>query len=57
MFFSPLVYELNTLRKEDNDIEENEFDETEYIAALVERLEDETTVLHVPNGNYIIFAF
>lgn len=43
--------------KEDNDIEENEFDEAEYIAALVERLEDETTVLHVPNGNYIIFAF
>lgn len=43
--------------KEDNDIEENEFDETEYITALVERLEDETTVLHVPNGNYIVFAF
>lgn len=43
--------------KKDNDIEENEFDETEYITALVERLEDETTVLHVPNGNYIVFAF
>lgn len=43
--------------KEDNDIEENEFDETEYITALVERLEDEKTVLHVPNGNYIVFAF
>lgn len=43
--------------KEDNDIEENEFDETEYMAALVEVLEDERTVLHVANGNYIVFAF
>ena len=43
--------------KEDNDIEENEFDKTEYITALVERLEDETTVLYVPNGNYIVFTF
>lgn len=42
---------------EDNALEENEFDNDEYIAALVERLEDETTVLHVPNGNYIVFAF
>lgn len=43
--------------KEYNDIEENEINQTEYIAALVERLEDETTVLHVPNGNYIVFVF
>lgn len=43
--------------KEENDIEENDFEESDYIAALVERLEDETTVLHVSNGNYIIFAF
>lgn len=28
-----------------------------YIDSLVERLEDETTVLHVANGNYIVFAF
>ena len=42
---------------EDNDIEENEFDKTEYIAMLVEVLENETTVLHVANGNYIVFAF
>ena len=43
--------------KEDNDIEENDFDESDYIAVLVEVLEDETTVLHVENGNYIVFAF
>ena len=42
---------------EDNALDKNEFDETEDIAALVERLEEETTVLHVPNGNYIVFAF
>lgn len=43
--------------KEDNDIKENDFEESDYIAALVEVLEDETTVLHVENGNYIVFAF
>lgn len=42
---------------EDNALEENEFDNDLYIDSLVERLEDETTVLHVPNGNYIIFDF
>lgn len=42
---------------EDNALEENEFDNDLYIGSLVERLEDETTVLHVANGNYIVFAF
>lgn len=42
---------------EDEALEKNEFDNDEYMAALVERLEDETTVLHVSNGNYIVFAF
>ena len=42
---------------EDNALEENEFDTDLYIDSLVERLEDETTVLHVSNGNYIVFAF
>lgn len=42
---------------EDNALEENEFDNDLYIDSLVKRLEDETTVLHVSNGNYIIFAF
>lgn len=42
---------------EDEALEENEYDEDEYMAALIERLEDETTVLHVSNGNYIVFAF
>ena len=42
---------------EDNALEESEFDIDSYIDSLVERLEDETTVLHVPNGNYIVFNF
>lgn len=42
---------------EDEGLEENEFNNDEYMMALVERLEDETTVLHVSNGNYIVFAF
>ena len=42
---------------EDNALDENEFDPDLYIDSLVERLEEETTVLHVPNGNYIVFAF
>ena len=42
---------------EDNLLEENEFNKELYINSLVERLEEETTVLHVPNGNYIVFAF
>ena len=42
---------------EDNALDENEFDNDLYIDSLVERLEEETTVLHVPNGNYIVFAF
>lgn len=43
--------------KEDNDIETSEYDETEYIAALVEVLEYHTTVLKCSNGNYIVFEF
>lgn len=43
--------------KEDNNIEESEYDEIEYITALVEVLERDTTVLQCPNGNYIVFDF
>lgn len=42
---------------EDNALEENKFNKDLYIDSLIERLEDETTVLHVANGNYIVFAF
>lgn len=41
----------------DNALEENEFDNDLYIDSLIERLEYKTTVLHVRNGNYIVFAF
>lgn len=43
--------------KADNDIEtDDEFDQDDYIVALVKKLEQRTTVLHVSNGNYIIFT-
>lgn len=43
--------------KKDNNIEGSEYDETEYITALVEVLERYTTVLKCSNGNYIVFEF
>lgn len=43
--------------KKDNDIETSEYDEIEYIAALVEVLEYNTIVLKCSNGNYIVFEF
>ena len=42
---------------DDNALTENEFDSDLYIDSLIDRLEDETTVLRVPNGNVIVFAF
>ena len=42
---------------DDNALNENEFDTDLYIDSLIECLEDKTTVLRVPNGNYIVFAF
>lgn len=42
---------------DDNALNENEFDTDLYIDSLVERLENRTTILHVPNGNYIVFTF
>lgn len=41
----------------DNDLTSDEYDYDLYINDLIERIENETTVLHVCNGNYIIFAF
>lgn len=35
----------------------DKFDEDLYLGALVEELEEHTTVLHICNGNYIVFAF
>lgn len=42
---------------DDNALSENEFDDDLYIDSLIDRLEDETTVLRVPNGNVIVFVF
>lgn len=36
---------------------ENEFNLSEYIESLVEVLERKTSVIHISNGNYIVFAF
>lgn len=40
----------------ENEFEESEFD-NDYIDSLVERLKDETIVLRVSNGKYIVFDF
>lgn len=37
--------------------EEDEFDKDSYVKSLIEHLEKETTILHVSNGNYIVFEF
>ena len=42
---------------DDNDLTEHEFDSDLYVDSLIERLEDYTTILRVPNGNVIVFAF
>lgn len=41
----------------DNYLTESEFDNDEYLESLIGKLENETTVLRVPNGNIIVFAF
>lgn len=42
---------------EDNELTESEFDNDEYLESLIDKLENKTTVLRVPNGNIIVFAF
>ena len=41
----------------DNDIDENDFNEDEYISELINKLENKTCVLKLENGDYIIFSF
>lgn len=41
----------------DKGLSENEFNLSEYVKSLVEVLERKTRILHIPNGNYIVFAF
>ncbi len=60
--FDDLINDYSYLYKieewlEDNALERSEFDQDLYIESLVEHLGYETTVLSVPNGNYIIFTF
>lgn len=42
---------------EDNGLEEDEFDKDSYVDSLIDHLKLETTVLRVPNCNYIVFEF
>ena len=42
---------------DDNALTEPEFGSDLYLDSLIERLEDYTTILRVPNGNVIVFAF
>lgn len=62
--FDSLISDYGYLLDRDEWLDENalspdEWEENKdlYIDALVEVLEDYTTVLHVCNGNYIVFAF
>ena len=62
--FDSLISDYGYLLDRDEWLDENalspdEWEENKdlYIDALIEVLEDYTTVLHVCNGNYIVFAF
>ena len=41
----------------DNYLEENEFDQDCYVEALVEKIAEQTTVIKLSNGNYLIACF
>ena len=57
--FDDLANDYGYLYPSEEWIEDNgaKLDKDLYIDSLAERLEDKTTVLHLPNGNYIVFAF
>ena len=57
--FDDLVNDYGYLYPAEEWLEDNgaELDKDLYVDSLVERLEDKTTVLHLSNGNYIVFAF
>ena len=57
--FNDLVDDYGYLYPSEEWLEDNdaELDNDLYIESLVKRLEDKTTVLCLPNGNYIVFAF
>lgn len=42
---------------ENEGLSENEFSLSEYIESLIEVLERKAKVLHISNGNYIVFEF
>lgn len=56
--FDDLVNDYGYLYPSEEWLEDNgaEFDKDLYVDSLVKRLEDKTTVLHLPNGNYIVWG-
>lgn len=58
--FDDLIRDYGYKYTEEEYMEDNcysEYDEEDYITALIEKLEEYTTVLHISNGNYIVFEF
>lgn len=55
--FSDLVSDHEHLVKGDYADDWNEMNDDEKVRAIVDALERRTTVLYVPNGNYIVFEF
>lgn len=55
--FSDLISDYEHLVMEDYADDWNEMNDDEKARAIVDALERRTTVLHVSNGNYIVFAF
>jgi hypothetical protein len=60
--FDDLIYNYEYLYPVDDYLEEHgykgsEFCYDHYLDELIEHLEDKTTVLSIPNGNYIVFEF
>ena len=55
--FSDLISDYEHMVIEEYDVDWHEMEEDEKVRAIVDELERRTTVLHVSNGNYIVFGF
>lgn len=55
--FFAMILDYEKLVMEDYADDWNEMTDDEKVRAIVDELERRTTVLHVPNGNYIVFEF
>ena len=55
--FSDMISDYESVVIEDYADRWHDMDEKEKVCAIVDELERRTTVLHVSNGNYIVFKF